>query len=355
MPSFSALSDSASASDLATAVPAPYFKSTKPRDNIQPTSSSPGMSNKTNATVTNSTQGRRSKRSKAILSLVREFLVSNLVPVGTRPTIRPTTLVQLAVFHFYHSILIFLHVLLSFYFFVIRQYFVVKNNLLAFLYHHHRTPQLIQQDIKGLAKLPEHVAIILKFEDSEEGSGIERLTDDVADVVSWSLGAGVNKLTVYEKDGKLNKLHEQTYKAINETLQLYYGNKTPVIQLHTPHENTWYPENTTPDITVNFISHDDGRQFLVDLTRKFAKNAEKGLLKHEEVTVDYVNSWATKLVIDEPDLVVIFGPDLDLEGFPPWQVRLSEIYHAPYNDAVTYSVFLRGIQRFAKCKINVGR
>lgn len=30
-------------------------------------------------------------------------------------------------------------------------------------------------------------------------------------------------------------------------------------------------------------------------------------------------------IVSEPDLVIIFGPKLDLDGFPPWHVRLSEI------------------------------
>ncbi|KAJ8103338.1 Decaprenyl diphosphate synthase-like protein [Lipomyces tetrasporus] len=300
---------------------------------------------------------KRTKIRARLVTRVKDFLVVNLVPLGTSPAYKPTNLFQLAIFHIYHTVLIFLHILLSIYYLFARQYYIAKNNFLAFLYHHHRTPQLIAQDIKGLAKTPQHVGIILKYKENEEGGGVEGLMEQVADVASWSVGACVKTLTVYERTGTLNKMHEATYKVINRTLKSYYGETFPAVKLRTPHDKTVYPEAMAaePDLNISFISHDDGRGFLVELTREFAYKAAKGEFDPSKVTVDNVDRLANQLVITEPDLIVLFGSKPDLDGFPPWQVRLSEIYYAPHNNSVTYNVFLRGIRRYSKCKINIGR
>jgi undecaprenyl pyrophosphate synthase len=29
----------------------------------------------------------------------------------------------------------------------------------------------------------------------------------------------------------------------------------------------------------------------------------------------------------EPDLLILFSPRVDLQGFPPWQIRLTEILY----------------------------
>ncbi|KAK9455188.1 Decaprenyl diphosphate synthase-like protein [Dipodascopsis uninucleata] len=288
---------------------------------------------------------------------LRQMILSSLVPGNTKASVVPTSFFQLVLFHFYHSLLVFFHIIVSLYIMVSRQYYRIKNTGLALVYHHHRTPQLICQDIKGLAKAPNHVAVVLNLKENEEGGGVEGLMANIGDIASWSIGAGVKQLTVYERTGKLNKLHEQTYKAINRTLKSYYGEAIPSIRLTTPHDNVSYPESlpVEPLLNISLISKDDGRPFMVELTRDFARKAAVGEFDPAKITVDAIDSLATKLVITEPDLVVLFGPRLDLDGFPPWQVRLSEIYYAKYNNSVTYSVFLRGLRRYSKCKINVGR
>ncbi|KAK9466858.1 Decaprenyl diphosphate synthase-like protein [Lipomyces arxii] len=292
---------------------------------------------------------------RSILTRTRRMLVTTASVSGMVSI--PTSLIGISAFYFYHSILVCLHLALSMVYLVVKSYYAVKNSALAFVYHHHRTPQLIAQDIKGLTKLPRHVAVILTYRANEEGGGVQGLMEQVADVVSWSLGAGVSELTVYERTGKLDALHERTYNVTTRTLESYYGTTVPVVKLRTPHDKTVYPAESglEPDLVVNFISKRDGREFMVELTRDLAVAAAKGELDPAKITVDLVDKLTSEMVISEPDLVVLFGPKLDLDGFPPWQVRLSEIYHAQANKEVTYNVFLRGLRRYSYCKINIGK
>ena len=79
-------------------------------------------------------------------------------------------------------------------------YHAVTDRLLALLYYHHRTPELIQRDVKNLSRLPEHLSVILTLKGEEEG-GLEVLMDDVAELSAWCASAGIPLLSVYEKCG----------------------------------------------------------------------------------------------------------------------------------------------------------
>lgn len=65
----------------------------------------------------------------------------------------------------------------------------------------------------------------------------------------------------------------------------------------------------------------------------------------------------------EPDLLLVFGPFLKLDGYPPWHIRLTEMYctgarndgGAGYGEAVEYQGFLRGLWHFAGAQMRFGR
>lgn len=69
----------------------------------------------------------------------------------------------------------------------------------------------------------------------------------------------------------------------------------------------------------------------------------------------------------EPDLLILFSPRVYLQGFPPWQIRLTEILyvlsikdsvnlsHLPDNTNFSYSVFLRALQMYERAEMRLGR
>lgn len=78
----------------------------------------------------------------------------------------------------------------------------MKDRIFAILYYHHRTPELIQKDVKALERLPEHISVILKLEDGGRGgSGLEALVDEVAEISAWCACIGIPTLSIYEKTG----------------------------------------------------------------------------------------------------------------------------------------------------------
>jgi len=39
--------------------------------------------------------------------------------------------------------------------------------------------------------------------------------------------------------------------------------------------------------------------------------------------------FPTEMLMTEPDLLILFSPRVDFQGFPPWQIRLTEILYLP--------------------------
>lgn len=85
----------------------------------------------------------------------------------------------------------------------IRQtYHALNDRIFTILYYHHRTPDLIQKDVKGLGRLPKHLSVIvdLKAEGSKEAT--RWLMSDVAELSAWCVCAGIPTLSVYERTGE---------------------------------------------------------------------------------------------------------------------------------------------------------
>lgn len=132
---------------------------------------------------------------------------------------------------------------------------------------------------------------MLSYKESEEGGGLLGLMEQVADIASWCIGAGVKHLSVYERTGQLLDAHEATYSVIQRTLVSYYGSqKLPTVRLSTPRFRTAYPGplQGEPELEISFICEKDGRQFLVELTQDYANKAIRGEMDPSEVTVDRI-------------------------------------------------------------------
>jgi dehydrodolichyl diphosphate syntase complex subunit NUS1 len=101
---------------------------------------------------------------------------------------------------------VIIHAIFSVYVRIRQTYHAVIDRVFAILYYHHRTPELIQKDVKGLSRLPEHLSVILKLEDEAKGgAGLEGLVDEVAEIAAWCACAGISTLSVYERTGAFVK------------------------------------------------------------------------------------------------------------------------------------------------------
>ena len=110
-----------------------------------------------------------------------------------------------------------------------------------------------------------------------------------------------------------------------------------------------------PHLSILLLSAEDGRDSLVDLTKTLAEMSQRSKLSSNDISQELVDAELTESVMGEPDLLVLFGPTVELSGYPPWQVRLTEIFHVHDNQGVGYQVFLRALYNYANAQMRFGR
>jgi dehydrodolichyl diphosphate syntase complex subunit NUS1 len=65
----------------------------------------------------------------------------------------------------------------------------------------------------------------------------------------------------------------------------------------------------------------------------------------------------------EPDFLIIDGPYVKLDGYPPWQIRLTEMFctrresisSTGHYKAMKYRLFLRGLYQYSGAEMRFGR
>jgi dehydrodolichyl diphosphate syntase complex subunit NUS1 len=93
----------------------------------------------------------------------------------------------------------FIHIVYGIILRLIQSYHALVDRVLAIVYYHHRTPELIRKDVKGLRRLPGHLTVVLSLRKEDDALAI--LMDEVAELSAWSVSAGIPMLSVYEKSG----------------------------------------------------------------------------------------------------------------------------------------------------------
>ena len=111
----------------------------------------------------------------------------------------------------------------------------------------------------------------------------------------------------------------------------------------------------TGHLSLLLLSADDGRSTLVDLTKTLAEMAQHGQLAPRDISQELLHDELTTSVMDEPDLLMVFSPVIQLQGYPPWQLRLTEIFHEEDRTGVEYLIWLKGLYNYAKAQMRFGR
>ncbi|KAF2634659.1 Undecaprenyl diphosphate synthase [Massarina eburnea CBS 473.64] len=205
--------------------------------------------------------------------------------------------------------------------------------------HHHHTPEWIMSDVKNLEQLPNHVSVVLDYNENDEDqgtAGLEGLLNDVCEIAAWTASAGIPMLSVYERTGILKNYQSETGNAIKTTLGSYFGPcRRPTVSVKAPHMDAYTPPSTPSSeppestsrshLSILLLSEHDGRSTFVDLTRTLT-----GMVQRSEVRVDQINTKLINVelhdnVSPDPDLLILFSPTVVLKGYPPWQLRLTEI------------------------------
>lgn len=99
----------------------------------------------------------------------------------------------------YHLTYALTHIIFGIVLRLLQAFHAVVDRVFAIVYHHHRTPELIRKDVRGLKRLPQHLSVILTLRSEDDALAV--LMDEVAELAAWSTCAGIPQLSVYEKTG----------------------------------------------------------------------------------------------------------------------------------------------------------
>ena len=132
---------------------------------------------------------------------------------GTR--FQHTSRVRPAIRHALHYLLFtIIHTIFSIYVRIRQVYHAIVDRILAILYYHHRTPELIKRDVKNLSRVPEHLSVILDLPpEGGKADRLETLVNDACEIAAWSACAGVPMLSIYERTGRLQTRFSSYEKA----------------------------------------------------------------------------------------------------------------------------------------------
>lgn len=282
-----------------------------------------------------------------------------------------TSITSAIIYYLNHTILLFVFLFISIYRNFHHLYERITLKYLTLAYYPSKSPQVIRDDVSKLTKIPKRMACILDLkDDDDENGGVDGLINQVSELSAWALSAGITSLTIYEYNGLLSTNHRVHLplltRELSKNLATYFGTELiPLFSFKIPHKNlvVYSDPSAGPngdsqrviDLEITLLSRIDGKPTIVELTKTMSELAQAKELSVNDISIDLIDEELIELVGPEPDLLVSFGPTLDLQDFPPWHIRLTEIYWEPGNKDVNYAVFIRALQKFSNCKVNVGR
>lgn len=169
--------------------------------------------------------------------------------------------------------------------------------------------------IKDL-RTPKHIA--LSFTNEQDYLDLEA----IARLLCWCKQLGIRHITLYDDLGRLKDQEKELFKHI-EHIMKSLGCEKPVNRIDG----------------LNIISQSDGREKFLSEVKDIV------LLKPSTIDLDRVNQrvgWPS-----DPDLLISFGSPLCLYGFPPWQLRLTEILSLPTHRKLPRKVFTDCLIRYS--------
>lgn len=205
-------------------------------------------------------------------------------------------------------------------------------------------------DMDLLQKVPKHIAVLIGEHDISYR--------DAANLVVWCLFAGIPHVTLYDAEGALKENVTRLYKEISRSQVEHFGfNSRCKIALHAKGQEL--PEKNgqrngyKQHINVHLASGDDGRPHLASIARTFCQAVERGEMAPSDITPHLIQRELGD--VPDPELLLRCGCVHSLLGYPPWQIRLTEIVTLPTHHNLRLSEFLEALAKYNKREQRFGK
>ena len=189
-----------------------------------------------------------------------------------------------------------------------------------------------------LTKVPQHIALV--FMESELD-----LTQ-VATLILWSIASGCQYLSVYDA---LGKLKNQQIELIGKISVL-----SKTLEIDDKFHLNWINSEKAGNgravkcnsVQISLLSREDGH---ADIVRSAQVLARANVPINEEAIEGLLN----RMKVD-PELLLRFGLARSNQGYPPWQIRLSEIHDIDSHHCGP-DQFSQILLRYSRCEQRFGR
>ncbi|BGP34357.1 hypothetical protein JCM10296v2_006172 [Rhodotorula toruloides] len=240
-------------------------------------------------------------------------------------------------------------------------------------------------------KLPKHLAVVLApaRTASDFRQAVQDKVEQLRKLLGWSRELGIATLSVYDETGLLVQEASGISSALGMSVegQEGAGKECGLIVLRRPTlakavapketllDESWVavtgdgdsassatlvnedvPPTAEPDVQVNLLSRRAGQPWLARVAKDLASE-QSGV----EILSETVAETIDALPLTEPDLLFVFGGSyLRLHGFPPWQIRLTEMYHHSWPSwtrppPLTYEVLRKALDLYGGAEMRFGR
>lgn len=94
----------------------------------------------------------------------------------------------------------------------------------------------------------------------------------------------------------------------------------------------------------------DGRLGVLNVIKNYASNSIS------DFTIeDFHESLRDKFQFPDPDVGICFGKTFCLQGYPPWQIRVTEFFHEATHHGFKFDEFIKLLFRYSKCEQRYGK
>lgn len=193
-------------------------------------------------------------------------------------------------------------------------------HLLSLLEQANKTSDLISiVDVPNIThlRIPKHIAMSF----TNETNHLDLVS--IARLLCWCKQLSISYITLYDDLGHLKDKQRELIKCFASIMKMLNYNK-PITIIEG----------------LNIISKSDGRKKFVDDARMLSK------LEPEDINLESVDKQVGWL--SDPELLISFGSPLCLYGFPPWQLRLTEIFSIPTHRRIPQRIFFDCLRRYSR-------
>ncbi|CAG8510428.1 7585_t:CDS:2 [Paraglomus brasilianum] len=188
------------------------------------------------------------------------------------------------------------------------------------------------------------------------GEQVEIGYREIGKLACWAASAGIKVLSIYEPEGKLKRIVQQLQHHVDAEARRFFAREgnIPILRVSVVY-NSSSMEDIQADLQIILLSRSDGRGRIVEVTKSLASETLQGNLQSDAIDVERIDQAFSDSHFTEPQQLIMFSPEIDLQGFPPWQLRLTEIFHVAGNKHFDYSVFRKALIKYAKIDKRFGR